>query len=104
MASAKLRFAGVEPQSLVWALSSTLPRARIWALLVTKIVFVSWLVAVATGIGMPITPAFIWLSAKLPRTFGTPLASRPDQSLMVWPLMVAPSILIVFVGVLMAVA
>ena len=104
MASAKLRFEGVEPQSLVWALSSTLPRARSWALLDTEIVLVSWLVAMARGMGMPTIPAFIWLSAKLPRTFGTPLASRPDQSLMVWPLMVAPSMLIVFVGVLMAVA
>ena len=103
MASAKLRCAGVEPQSLVWALSSTLPRAKISALLVTEIVLVSMLVAVAFGIGMPITPAFIWLSAKLLSTLGTPPASRPDQSLMVWPLMVAPSMLIVFMGLLMAV-
>ena len=65
---------------------------------------VSELVAVATGIGMPTTPAFIWLSAKLLRILGTPLPSRPDQTLMVWPLMVAPSRLIEFVGVLIALA
>ena len=95
---------GVALQSLVWAFNSTLPRARILDLLATETVLVSTQVAVATGMGMPTTPAFIWLSAKLLRILGTPLPSKPAQSLMVWPLIVAPSRLIELVVVLMALA